>query len=389
MFFNYFIPTRILFGKGQLNHLHECALPGKKALIVISTGKSTRANGYLDRLINELKLAHVDYVIYDKIQPNPTKENVMNGGLIARDSGCDFVIGLGGGSVMDASKSIAIMANNEGDYWDYVFGGSGKGKPIPNDPLPVVAISTTAGTGSETDPWTVVTKEETNEKIGFGYDKTFPVLAVVDPDLMQSVPPLLTAYQGFDTLFHATEGYISQSANFMSDLYALKAIELVSSNLAQAVKDGKNEDARAGVALANTLSGMVLSSCFITSEHSLEHALSAFHPELPHGAGLIMISRAYYTHFVKAGACDERMIAMAKAMGKKNATKAMDFVDALVELQQACRVSELKMSDYGIDRNDLRKYAINARDTMGDLFAMDPVPLSEDDCVAILEDSYR
>ncbi len=389
MFFNYFIPTRILFGKGQLNHLHECVLPGKKALIVISTGKSIRANGYLDRLINELNLAKIDYVVYDKIQPNPTKDNVMDGSHVARNAGCDFVIGLGGGSVMDASKSIAIMANNEGDYWDYVFGGSGKGEPIPNDPLPVVAISTTAGTGSETDPWTVVTKEETNEKIGFGYDKTFPVLAVVDPDLMISVPPMLTAYQGFDTLFHATEGYISQSANFMSDLYALKAIELVSSNLAQAVKNGKNEDARAGVALANTLSGMVLSSCFITSEHSLEHALSAFHPNLPHGAGLIMLSRAYYSHFAKAGACDERMITMAKAMGKKNATKAMDFVDALVELQQACGVAELKMSDYGIAKDDLRKYAKNARDTMGDLFAMDPVPLSEDDCVAILESSYR
>ncbi|MDL2284338.1 iron-containing alcohol dehydrogenase [Oxalobacter sp. OttesenSCG-928-P03] len=389
MFFNYFIPTRILFGKGQLNHLHECVPPGDKALIVISTGKSTRANGYLDRLIGELKLAGVEYAVYDRIQPNPTKSSIMEGAAFARENGCDFVIGLGGGSVMDASKSIAIMANNDGDYWDYVFGGSGKGKPIPNTPLPVVAISTTAGTGSETDPWTVITKEETNEKIGFGYDKTFPVLAVVDPDLMLSVPPLLTAYQGFDALFHATEAYISKSANPMSDLYALKAIELVSGYLARAVKDGKDEEARASVALANTLSGMVLSSCFITSEHSLEHALSAFHPDLAHGAGLIMLSRAYYTHFAKAGACDDRMIAMAKAMGKKEAAKAMDFVDALVELQEACGVAGLRMSDYGIAREELRKYAKNARDTMGDLFAMDPVPLSEDDCVAILESSYR
>lgn len=389
MFFNYFIPTRILFGKGQLNHLHECALPGKKALIVISAGKSTRQNGYLDKLIDQLKLSAIDYVIYDKIQPNPTKSNVMDGAAAARSSGCDFVIGLGGGSVMDASKSIAIMANNEGDYWDYVFGGSGKGKPILNHPLPVVAISTTAGTGSETDPWTVVTKEETNEKIGFGYDRTFPVLAIVDPELMLSVPPLLTAYQGFDAFFHATEGYISKSANFMSDLYALKSIELIGKYLVRAVKNGQDEEARAGVALANTLSGMVLSSCFITSEHSLEHALSAFHPDLPHGAGLIMLSRAYYSHFAKAGACDERMIAMAKAMGKKEADKAMDFVEALVELQEACGVADLKMSSYGIVRDELRKYAQNARDTMGDLFAMDPILLSEDDCVAILESSYR
>ncbi|MCM1129076.1 MAG: iron-containing alcohol dehydrogenase [Alistipes senegalensis] len=389
MFFNYFIPTRILFGKGQLGRLHQVALPGKKALVVISSGKSTRANGYLDRLIGELKLAGVDYAVYDQVQPNPTRTNVMEGAAAARKAGCDFVVGLGGGSVMDASKAIAVMAKNEGDYWDYVFGGSGKGKPLPNSPLPVVAVSTTAGTGSETDPWTVVTKEETNEKIGFGYDGTFPVLAVVDPELMLSVPPMLTAFQGFDTLFHATEGYISKSANPMSDLFALKAIELVSEALPRAVQNGRDEIARANVALANTLSGMVLSSCFITSEHSLEHALSAYHPDLPHGAGLIMISRPYYTHFAKTGACDERMIAMAKAMGRKEASRAMDFVDALAELQQACGVANLKMSDYGIVRGEERKYARNARETMGDLFAMDPVPLSEDDCVAILADAYR
>lgn len=389
MFFNYFVPTRILFGKGQLSHLHECIPPGAKALIVISTGKSTLENGYLGKLIDEIKLAGVEYIIYDKIRPNPGKASIMEGAAVAQKSGCDFVIGLGGGSVMDAAKAIAVMATNDGDYWDYVFGGSGKGKPIPNSPLPIVAISTTAGTGSEVDPWAVITKEETNEKIGFGYERTFPILAVVDPDLMLSVPPQLTAYQGFDALFHATEGYISKSANPMSDLYALRAIELVSDHLARAVKNGKDEDARAHVALANTLSGMVLSSCFITSEHSLEHALSAFHPDLPHGAGLIMLSRAYYNHFAEKGACDDRMIAMAKAMGKKDATKAGDFIDALVQLQQACGVAELKMSDYGIARDQLRRYAKNARETMGDLFAMDPVPLSEDDCVAILEKSYR
>jgi len=389
MFFNYFIPTRILFGKGQLSRLHECVLPGRKALVVISTGKSTRENGYLDRLVEELKLAGIAHAVYDKIKPNPDKVSVMDGAAVAREAGCDFVIGLGGGSVMDASKAIAIMVTNDGDYWDYVFGGSGKGQPITNTPLPIVAISTTAGTGSETDPWMVITKEETSEKIGFGYDRTFPVLAVVDPDLMQSVPPVLTAYQGFDALFHATEGYISKSANPMSDLFAIKAIELVGAYLARAVKNGKDEEARANMALANTLAGMVLSSCFITSEHSLEHALSAFHPELPHGAGLVMLSQAYYAHFAKAGACDERMIAMARAMGKKDANRAMDFIDVLRELQQACGVAELRMSDFGIKREELRKYAQNARETMGDLFSMDPVLLSEDDCVDILERSYR
>ena len=389
MLFDYFVPTKILFGKGQLANLHKQKLPGKKALIVISSGKSARSNGYLARLEEQLDLAGVSHVVFDRILPNPVKTHVMEGAAFAKAQGCDFVVGLGGGSSIDSAKAIAVMAANEGDYWDYILGGSGKGKSVPNDPLPIVAVTTTAGTGTEADPWTVTTKEDTNEKIGFGYEKTFPVISVVDPDLMLTVPPRLTAYQGFDALFHSTEGYIAKTADPISDLFALKAIGLIGRSLAKAVANGRDEEARADVALANTLSGMVesLSSC--TSEHSLEHALSAFHPRLPHGAGLIMISKAYYTHFAQAHACEEKMIAMAKALGKTDAAAGMDFVTVLSALQAACGVADLKMSDYGIDSADFAKYADNARQTMGALFEVDPAPLSRDDSIRILQNSYR
>lgn len=389
MNFNYFIPTKLLFGKGQLSNLHNQKLPGKKALIVITSGKSIRVNGYLERVENELKLAGVASVVFDKILPNPIKAHVMEGAAFAKENSCDFVIGLGGGSSIDSAKSIAVMATNDGDYWDYISGGSGKGLPVLNDPLPIVAITTTAGTGTEIDPWTVTTKEDTEEKIGFGYEKTFPVLSVVDPDLMVTVPADLTAYQGFDALFHSTEGYLNKTAYVMSDMYALKAIELIGRSLAKAVKNGKDETAREEVALANTLSGMVESTSGCTSEHSLEHALSAYHPKLPHGAGLIMISRAYYTHFANTGKCNERMISMAKALGKENAKDPMDFVDALAQLQEACGVSELKMSDYGVKKDDLLKYVVKAYETMGGLFEVDPVPLTKEDCLKILEESYK
>jgi alcohol dehydrogenase len=389
MHFTHFIPTRILFGKGQLANLHRQALPGRKALIVISSGPSTRTHGYLARLEEQLDRARVEHVVFDQIQPNPIKSHVMEGAAMAREHGCDFVVGLGGGSPIDAAKSIAMMATNPGDYWDYIWGGTGKGQPIPNPPLPIVAITTTAGTGTEADPWTVITKEDTHEKIGFGYDLTFPVLSIVDPDLMMTVPPHLTAYQGFDALFHSTEGYISTLANPVSDLYALKAIALVGTSLPTAVADGANEQARADVALANTLAGMVESTSTCTSEHSLEHALSAFHPSLPHGAGLIILSRAYYTHFAQRHACDDRLIAMAKALGKADATTAMDFVDALVALQKACGVAELKMSDYGVQKREMATYAANARSTMGGLFKFDPAPLTDADSEAILTASWR
>ncbi len=387
--FSHFIPTRILFGVGQLKELHRQALPGRKALIVISAGKTTRGNGYLARVEAQLAEAGVQTAVFDEIQPNPTKGNITRGAAAARASGADFVVGLGGGSSIDAAKAIAVMATNPGDLWDYIGGGSGKGLPMQKAPLPVVAITTTAGTGTEADPWAVVTKEDTNEKIGFGFDSTFPVLSIVDPELMVSVPPQLTAFQGFDALFHSTEGYFGKAASPVSDLYALKAIELIGAHLPTAVKDGANLAAREAVALANTLAGMVESTSSCTSEHSLEHALSAHHPSLAHGAGLIMLSLAYYRHFAEVHACDDRMVAMAKALGMSDATKAGDFVEALAALQHKCGVAELRMSDYGVRRDDLRRYARNAADTMGGLFACDPAPLSEDDCVKILEQSYR
>lgn len=389
MNFTCYIPTRILFGRGTLNELHAQKLPGKKAMIVTTAGKSVRKYGYLDRVSGELARAGVSIVLFNRIQPNPVKKHVMEGAELARREQCDFIVGLGGGSSIDSAKSIALMATNEGDYWDYIAGGTGKARIPRNRPLPVVAIATTAGTGSEADPWTVITKEETNEKIGFGNDDTFPVLSIVDPELMVSVPPFLTAFQGFDALFHSTEGYLARCANPVSEALSLKAIELIGKNLPRAVGNGKDMTAREKMAMASTLSGMVeaLSSCL--SEHSLEHALSAHHPDLPHGAGLIMISQAYYTHFAQARACDTKLIDMAKALGKKDASHPMDFVIALVQLQVACGMDNLKMSDYGIRSEDLPKMAKNARETMGDLFEMDPIMLSEKDCVAIYENSYR
>lgn len=389
MNFNYFIPTRIVFGKGTLKQLSSYDLPGTKAMIVTTNGQSVKRFGYLDTLIKQLENKNIEYVVFDKIPPNPTKDVVMEGAGICKDQNIDFVIGFGGGSAIDASKSIAVMTTNCGDYWDYISGGSGLGKPVENDPLPIVAITTTAGTGTEADPWTVVTKTETNEKIGFGYDKTFPALAIIDPELMTTVPKNLTAYQGFDALFHSTEGYLNNTSYVMSDMYALQAISLIGKSLSRAVQNGNDIDARGDVALANTLSGMVESTSGCTSEHSLAHALGGYHPNLEHGAALIAISKAYYTFIAESNQCNDKMIAMAKALGNTDATKAMDFVDALVSLQEACDVENIQLSTYGVDGSDLKKYALNSRDTMGGLYQFDPIEFSDETMIAILEKSYK
>lgn len=390
MSFTVFMPTKWIFGAGSLNELGEQSLPGNKAMLITSGGKSTKENGAVYRVMEQLARCKVKCALYDKIEANPLKTTVMDGASFANANGCDFIVALGGGSVMDASKAIAAMATNSGDLWDYICGGTGKGQSLTEKPLPIVAITTTAGTGSEVDQWGVISNDDTKEKIGFGgYDFLFPVLSIVDPELMTTVPVKYTAYQGFDALFHSTEVYISKFANPFSDMVALTAIENVAKNLSDAVHNGANISAREKVAFANTLSGysMVTGAC--TSEHAMEHAMSAYHHDLPHGAGLIMISKAYYQHFVDQHVCDERFVKMAQVMGMSEATQAQDFIIMLDKLQKDCGVNNLKMSDYQFTPDEFPILAQNARATMGGLFAADPVELSDEDCIRIFERSYQ
>ena len=389
MDFNMYVPTKILFGAGTLNKLGKQQLPGKKAVIIISNGKSTRANGYLSRTEEQLAQAGVATSVFDKIQPNPLKENVMDGAAFVKAQGADFIVALGGGSVIDSAKAIAVMAANPGDLWDYIASGTGKGQPIKNKPLPIVAISTTAGTGSEADAGCVITNPETNEKVGLKTPDLFPVLCIEDPELMKSVPAHYTAYQGFDALSHSLEGYISKFANLMSDMYAITAIENVGLYLARAVKDGNDIEARTHVAFGNILSGTVMCVGTTSSQHSLEHALSAYHPNLPHGAGLIMLSRAYFGNVIAHHACDERFVRMAKAMGMENADKPEDFLTVLQKLLEDCGVADLKMSDYGITPDEFPKMADNAMGPMGGLFACDRVALTKEDVIGIYQKSYK
>ena len=385
--YKWFVPTNIIFGRGSINYFGENLPFRDNALIVTSNGQSAKQNGALDKVVNQLDEIKVKYKIFNEIMANPTKDIVMKGSKIARDNNCNIVIAIGGGSVMDAAKGISSMATNEGDLWDYVDQGTGKGKIMPNLPLPLVCIPTTSGTGSESDAGAVITNTETNEKTAFF--GMFPVLAICDPDLTFGINSKLTAYQGFDALFHSIEVFIAKTANLASDMVAKEAIKNIGTFLPKAVKNGNDTEARERVAFASSMSSfsMDLGSC--TSEHSLEHAMSAYYPQLPHGAGLIMISIAYFTHFINKGCCHERFIKMAKLLGNKSATEPMDFITGLKKLQQECGVDDLRMSDYGIKNDDFEKMAKNAMNCMGMLFENDPVKLNVKDCVSIYQQSFK
>lgn len=389
MNFSFYNPTRILFGAGELNNLHKQTMPGKKALLLISNGKSTKVNGSLDRTIEQLEKASIEYAIFDKIMENPYKSVVMEGAAFAQKNACDFILALGGGAVLDASVAIAAMATNPGDLWDYVFGGTGKAMPLKNPGLPIVTIATTSGTGSEINCWGVISNPDTNEKIGFGAPELVPVLAIVDPELMRTVPARYTAYQGFDALFHNTEVMISNGVNILSEAIALSAIENITKYLPRAVRDGNDMEAREHVAYGSTLVGITMQLTSTTAEHSMEHSMSAYHHNLPHGAGLIMISKAFYEFFIERHACDEQFIKMAKAMGIENADKPEDFITALVKLQEDCGVADLKMSDYGFKKEESMTLARGARSMQGGLFLANPCEMTDEDCAGIFDKSYR
>lgn len=384
--FQFFMPTKVLFGAGQLKNLHLEQMPGKKALIVTSNGQSTKKYGYLEAVEEQLELAGVEHELFDEIRPNPTRENVMDASRKAHENGCDFVVALGGGSVMDAGKCIALMMVNDGDLWDYAFSAKGGHKPFEHPGAPLVAITTSAGTGSEVDMFSVISNDELEEKTGVFDISMFPTISVVDSDLMMSVPPRFTAYQGMDAFFHAAESVINTKEHPMGEMFALKAIELIARNLPVAYKDGSDKEARANMALANSLAGYYM---LCTSQHTMEHVMGSYHSDLAHGAGLIMISHEYFNFFAERKEAEEPMKKMARAMGVENPQSGKDFIAALDALIESVGCKDLKMSDAGITREELSIYPTRIREVLGGDITADPLPLSDEDYLGIYERSFE
>ncbi len=387
--FDFYNPTRIVFGSGRLDELGNQPMPGKKALLLTSCGKSVKVYGTLERTQKQLQKAGVQFVVFDKIMENPVRAVIMEGAAFAKENGCDFIVALGGGAVLDSATAVSAMATNDGDLWDHISGGTAKGIPLTRDGLPIVTVPTTSGTGSEINCWGVISNPETNEKIGFGDPRLNPVLSVVDPQLMTTVPPQYTAFQGFDALFHHTEVMISNGVNILSEALALSAIENIAEYLPIAVQDGQNLEAREHVAYASTMAGITMQLTSTTAQHSMEHSMSAYHRGLPHGAGLIMISKAFAEFFIEKHACDGQFVKMARVMGLPEADRPEDFVTALVNLQRACGVDDLKMSDYGIEKTECMTLAVGARTMQGGLFYANPCEMTDADCAAVFEKSYR
>jgi len=267
--FLFSFPTRLLFGQGKFSVLEqEAAKFGNKALLVAYPSPS------LDDLTHQavamLRAAGVKTTLFRKAEANPTHTVVDEGADLARASDSQMVIGLGGGSAIDLAKAIAVVATERVRIWDIV-----EGAPITQPPLPLIAIPTTAGTGSEATQYTVISNREQQRKEGFARREFYPAVSIVDPLLTVSMPPTITAQTGLDVLVHAIEAYTAKVSSPASDLFAREALRLTARYLRQAVYDGNNLAARTNMMAASALAGIAISHSDTTLAHVIGEAVGA------------------------------------------------------------------------------------------------------------------
>lgn len=295
--------------------------------------------GVTKKVTDVLDNADIDYEIYSEIKPNPTIENVQTGVVAFKASGADCIIAIGGGSSMDTAKAIGIIIKNP----DFADVRSLEGvAPTTNKCVPIIAVPTTAGTAAEVTINYVITDTEKNRKMVCVDPKDIPVVAVVDPDMMSSMPKGLTAATGMDALTHAIEGYITAGAWELSDMFHLKAIEIISNSLRGAVEN--TPQGREGMALGQYVAGMGFSDVGLGIVHSMAHPLGALY-DTPHGVANAIILPTVMEY--NAPATGEKYRNIAKAMG-------VDGVDGMTldEARKAAVNAVKKLSkDVGIPEN--------------------------------------
>jgi alcohol dehydrogenase class IV len=383
--FSYYVPVKLVFGEGKLATAgEEAKILGKKALIV-TTGDLFKKNGLVDRLAAILAKSGVDSAYYNEISPNPLHNEIDAGAAFAKKNGCDLMIGLGGGSAIDSAKGMAIALGHGRPIWDFCMGPNQA--QITAKTLPIIAITTTSGTGSEGTQWAVITNKATKEKPGIGSDFTFAKVAIVDPELMASMPPKITASTGFDALAHSIEAYTSTLSNAITDMYCEKAIRLIGKYLRRAVKDGSDREARNGTALANTLGGFSIAVAVVTVCHGLAHTVGGV-ASTTHGESL-------------AAMTPQTMRFSMRANPDKFKNIGMFLRDEVVNcgqdrLEDSVREVERLIADVGLDNglakqgvkeSDIELIAENVIRYMGGSIEIDPMNPTKKDLVEILRKS--
>lgn len=381
--FLYHVPVKVVFGEGTLNIAGEHVKQyGTKALIV-STGTFFKENGLVDRLQAILKESGVDSEFFHEVNPNPLSTQVDAGVKFAQTTKCDVFIGLGGGSAIDAAKAIAYGVGHNEPIWPYWIGE----KEMGTKTLPIIAISTTSGTGSHVTPYSVITNPETHEKPGMGNDSTYAKVAIVDPELMLSVPKPITAATGFDVLAHCVEAYTSNQSTPVTDLFCEQAIRLVGKYLRTAVNDGGNLEARNALAYADTLAGYSIATAVITICHALAHAVGGV-CETTHGESLAAMTPQTMRFSMTALPEKYKNIGLFLA-DKAVGTSGWQPEDSVREVETLIKDIGLykPLRQQGVKDSDLETIADGALNYMAGAVELDPRKATRADILDILRKS--
>ena len=328
----------------------------KKALVV--TDKELMKFGVAEKVTSVLTEAGIPFEIYDDVKPNPTTCNVKDGVSAYKKSGADFIIAIGGGSPIDTSKAIGIISNNP-EFSDVVsLEGVADTKKRS---VPIIAVATTAGTAAEVTINYVITDETNKKKMVCVDPNDIPVLAIVDAELMTSMPKGLTAATGMDALTHAIEGYITKGAWTISDMFELKAIELISKHLKDAVEQPENIEARNGMAIAQYVAGMGFSNVGLGIVHSMAHPLGAFY-DTPHGVANALLLPYVMEYNMPSAISKYKDIALAMGVditGMNEEEAALAAVKAVKDLAVSINIPQ-KLNEIGVKKEDLQDLAISA-----------------------------
>jgi len=290
--FNYYQSTEIIFGRGRINELAGIVKRyGNKALLVTTVAANPDLEEQYSKVKGILTSSGIEVAHYDGVVPNPTIESISAGAEVARSFGAEVIVGLGGGSSMDSAKAISVAATHEGTCWDYLFYKSPQ--PDPKKLLPVIAVSTTSGTGSQVTQVAVVTNTQERDKSALYNNILYPQVCIVDPELMVTVPKFVTATTGFDVLCHAFESTINPGTGAFVDLLAWEAIILVVENLSKVLVDLKDIETREKMAWADTLAGLCIANAGVTLPHGMGMAIGGMYPHVAHGAALAIVYPAF------------------------------------------------------------------------------------------------
>jgi alcohol dehydrogenase class IV len=321
--FVHFAPTRVVAGQGSLKRLaEEVGSFGRKCLIV-SGRRSARLSGLLGRVTDLLTSKKIECSLFDQVEPNPTTETIKDGADLARSKKVRWVLGVGGGSALDAAKAIALMAVNQGDVRSYC-----SGMRPENTPFPVVAVPTTSGTGSEVTAASLITDVKAGDKLGLVLPELFPRVAILDPALAMTMPENVTVDTGLDALCHAIEAYFSRRRSPCTDILAQEAIRRIVRSLPIARKDPENLGVRSDMHLAATLSGLCIANTGTLVPHALGYPVTVRYG-LSHGRATAVMIPAFLEKLKQAE--PERVEKTGELLGEReNPPAAMRaFIESL------------------------------------------------------------